>query len=68
MTVATKYWTQSNQINCEIRSPDSKEVFGYVVLGNGASSLEQALTANGFWLVPISAHPTPDLKPAPAAA
>ncbi|MFB3880479.1 MAG: hypothetical protein ACE149_04405 [Armatimonadota bacterium] len=41
-------------ITCEVRSPESTDVLGYLVVGGSAACLERALSENGFRLVPVS--------------
>jgi hypothetical protein len=41
------------EVRCEVYSADTHEVLGYLVVGGTASCLEQALTRNGFSLVPV---------------
>jgi hypothetical protein len=54
MTAAARSRTRPNEVRCEVRSPGTEEVIGYVVVGGAATCLEQALTENGFWLVPVN--------------
>jgi hypothetical protein len=70
MTAVTKRRPQLQQMGYAVRCPGSDEVMGYLVVGDTNDCLGQALTQNGFWLVPLAPKPTTTVRiaPAPAAA
>jgi hypothetical protein len=63
MTALPKRSTQLEQVKCAVRCPETDEVVGYLLMGEGTGELEQALTENGFWLTPVTSRP---VRPAPA--
>jgi len=62
MTAVAKRSTQPKRTEYAVRCPGTSEVMGYLAAGEGTGCLEQALTENGFWLVPVGKTPT---RPAP---
>ena len=54
MTATTQNSIHPREVRCEVRTPETDEILGYLVVGGTAACLEQALTENGFWLVPIA--------------
>ncbi len=66
MTATAQSNTGQEEIGCEVRTPETDDVLGYVVAGGTAACLERALAQNGFWLVPV--RPTYPKGPRPAIA
>ncbi|MFB3880583.1 MAG: hypothetical protein ACE149_04930 [Armatimonadota bacterium] len=54
MTAMPQSSARPREVRCEVRSPDSEEVLGYLVAGGGAACLEQALMQNGLSVVPVT--------------
>jgi len=57
MTAIARSRNLPKEVRCEVRSPGTNEVIGYLVVGGAAGCLEEALTENGFWLVPVNGRP-----------
>ena len=53
MTAIARSRTRPKEVRCEVHSPGTDEVLGYLVVGGTSACLEQALSENGFWLVPV---------------
>ncbi len=58
MTVVAERKPQLAVVGCEVRFRETGEVVGYLVTAAAAGALEQALTENGFWLVPARSEST----------
>jgi hypothetical protein len=54
MTATTQNSIHPQEVRCEVRSRETDEILGYLVVGGTAACLEQALTENGFSLVPVT--------------
>ncbi len=53
MTAIARSRTRPKEVRCEVRSPGTEEVLGYLVVGGASACLEQALAENGLWVVPM---------------
>lgn len=60
MTVVAERKAHVEATGYEVRFGGKGQVVAYVVSGPGAASLEQALTDNGFWLVPVQSRTPSD--------